>query len=133
MPINSIKSYDTYNLLKDGLKASNVRSKAIANNMANINTKGYKKFNVIFEENLKNNSDKKDLSLKTTNSRHLRGNNDLNGDIEVVREENTSMRTDDNNVNLELEKVNQAANTLKYNALITKLNGKFNNLKTVIK
>ncbi|MBN1044506.1 MULTISPECIES: flagellar basal body rod protein FlgB [Clostridium] len=133
MPINSIKSYDTYNLLKDGLKASNARSKAIANNMANINTKGYKKFNVIFEENLKNNSDKKDLSLKTTNSRHLRGNNDLNGDIEVVREENTSMRTDDNNVNLELEKVNQAANTLKYNALITKLNGKFNNLKTVIK
>ncbi len=133
MPINSIKSYDTYNLLKDGLKASNARSKAIANNMANINTKGYKKFNVIFEENLKNNSDKKDLSLKTTNSRHLRGDNDLNGDIEVVREENTSMRTDDNNVNLELEKVNQAANTLKYNALITKLNGKFNNLKTVIK
>ncbi|ACD22294.1 flagellar basal body rod protein FlgB [Clostridium botulinum] len=133
MPINSIKSYDTYNLLKDGLKASNARSKAIANNMANINTKGYKKFNVIFEENLKNNSDKKDLSLKITNSRHLRGNNDLNGDIEVVREENTSMRTDDNNVDLELEKVNQAANTLKYNALITKLNGKFNSLKTVIK
>ncbi|MBN1037803.1 flagellar basal body rod protein FlgB [Clostridium botulinum] len=133
MPINSIKSYDTYNLLKDGLKASNARSKAIANNMANINTKGYKKFNVIFEENLKNNSDTKDLPLKTTNSRHLRGNNDLNGDIEVVREENTSMRTDDNNVDLELEKVNQAANTLKYNALITKLNGKFNSLKTVIK
>ncbi|EES50866.1 flagellar basal body rod protein FlgB [Clostridium botulinum] len=133
MPINSIKSYDTYSLLKDGLKASNARSKAIANNMANINTKGYKKFNVIFEENLKNNSDAKDLSLKTTNSRHLRGNNDLNGNIEVVREESTSMRTDDNNVDLELEKVNQAANTLKYNALITKLNGKFNNLKTVIK
>ncbi|MGN2369735.1 flagellar basal body rod protein FlgB [Clostridium cagae] len=133
MPIDSIKSYDTYNLLKDGLKASNARSKAISNNMANINTKGYKKFNVIFEENLKNNSDTRDLSLKTTNSRHLRGNNDLNGDIEVVREQNTSMRTDDNNVNLELEKVNQAANTLKYNALITKLNGKFNNLKIVIK
>ncbi|KIL09041.1 UNVERIFIED_ORG: flagellar basal-body rod protein FlgB [Clostridium botulinum] len=133
MPINSIKSYDTYSLLKDGLKASNARSKAIANNMANINTKGYKKFNVIFEENLKNNSNTKDLSLKTTNSRHLRGNNNLNGDIEVVREESTSMRTDDNNVDLELEKVNQAANTLKYNALITKLNGKFNNLKTVIK
>ncbi|NFG60630.1 MULTISPECIES: flagellar basal body rod protein FlgB [unclassified Clostridium] len=133
MPINSIKSYDTYNLIKDGLKASNARSKAIANNMANINTKGYKKFNVIFEENLKNSSDTKDLSLKITNSRHLRGNNDLNGDIEVVREENTSMRTDDNNVDLELEKVNQAANTLKYNALITKLNGKFNSLKTVIK
>ncbi|MBY6836399.1 flagellar basal body rod protein FlgB [Clostridium botulinum] len=133
MPINSIKSYDTYSLLKDGLKASNARTKAIANNMANINTKGYKKFNVIFEENLKNTSDTKDLSLKTTNSRHLRGNNDLNGDIEVVREESTSMRTDDNNVDLELEKVNQAANTLKYNALITKLNGKFNNLKTVIK
>ena len=57
----------------------------------------------------------------------------MNGNIEVKRIENTSMRNDGNNVDLELEKVNQAANTLKYNALITKINGKFNNLKTVIK
>lgn len=133
MPINPVKSYDTYNLIKDGLKASNARSKVIANNMANINTKGYKKFDVIFEENLKNTSSTKDLSLKITNSKHLRADNDLNDNIEVKRIENTGMRNDGNNVDLELEKVNQAANTLKYNALITKLNGKFNNLKTVIK
>lgn len=133
MPINSIKSYDTYNLIKEGLKASNARSKAIANNMANINTKDYKKFDVIFEENLKNTSGTKKLPLKITNDKHLREDNYLNGDIEVKRVENTSMKNDGNNVDLELEKVNQAANTLKYNALIAKLNGKFNNLKTVIK
>lgn len=43
------------------------------------------------------------------------------------------MRSDGNNVDLEVEKVNQAANTLKYNALITSINNKFNGLKTVIK
>lgn len=43
------------------------------------------------------------------------------------------MRSDGNNVDLDIEKVNQAANTLKYNALITDINNKFNNLKTVIK
>ena len=40
---------------------------------------------------------------------------------------------DGNNVDLEIEKVNQAANTLKYNALITSINNKFNGMKSVIK
>jgi flagellar basal-body rod protein FlgB len=43
------------------------------------------------------------------------------------------MRNDGNNVDLDIEKVNQAANTLKYNALITDINNRFNNLKAVIK
>ena len=43
------------------------------------------------------------------------------------------MRNDGNNVDLEVEKVNQAANTLKYNALISNINTRFNDLKTVIK
>ena len=47
----------------------------------------------------------------------------------MEQDESTSMRTDGNNVDLDVEKVNQAANTLKYNALVTKLNGKLNNLK----
>ena len=67
------ESNNTYDLLKAGLKASNVRAKTIANNMANINTKNYKKFSVVFEENLKEASDS-GFKMRTTNENHYTSN-----------------------------------------------------------
>jgi len=133
MTIQSIGSDATYNLIKLGIKASNVRAKAIANNMANINTKDYKKFNVVFEENLKKEDNTSGLELKRTNSAHFASGNSENDNILIEQDKSTSMRSDGNNVDLDIEKVNQAANTLKYNALIANINSKFNELKTVIK
>ena len=133
MAIQSISSDATYDLIKSGIKASNVRAKTIANNMANINTKDYKKFNVVFEENLKKEDNSSELELKRTNSAHFASSNSKNDNISIEQDKSTSMRSDGNNVDLDIEKVNQAANTLKYNALITNINGKFNNLKTVMK
>lgn len=131
MGVFSIANDESFNLLKKGVEASNLRAKIIANNMANINTKNYKKFSVVFEENLKNSDST--LNLKRTNKKHFAGNNDSSGDITIKQSKDTSMRTDGNNVDLTIEKVNQAANTLKYNALVTRINGKYNELKTVIK
>lgn len=124
---------DTYGLLKSGINASNVRAKVIANNMANINTKDYKRFNVVFEENLKKENTSSDFELKRTNPAHFASENSKTDNIGIEQDKSTSMRSDGNNVDLDVEKVNQAANTLKYNALITKINGKFNDLKMVIK
>ena len=121
---------DSYNLVKEGIKASTVRGKAIANNIANINTANYKRFQVVFEDNI-NNSKSSNLNLKTSNEKHLTGTS-TTGNITVEKDESTSMRTDGNNVDLEVEKVNQAANTLKYNALIQQANGKLSNIKYVI-
>lgn len=136
----------TYSLIKQGLSASNIRAKAIANNMANINTKDYKRFNVIFEENIKNSSDLKlkttreahytdtSSNLRKTRIQHISGNDEMYSDnIIVKKDKNTSMRADGNNVDLEIEKANQAANQLKYNALITCLNSKYTTLKGLIK
>ncbi|MDR3594000.1 flagellar basal body rod protein FlgB [Clostridium sp.] len=133
MGIESINSDATYDLIKSGLKASDLRSKTIANNMANINTKNYKRFNVVFEDNLKN-ENSSGLELKRTNPAHFASDDSTDSDnISIQQDNSTSMRSDGNNVDLDIEKVNQAANTLKYNALITEINNKFNNLKTVIK
>lgn len=120
----------TYNLIKEGITASNVRTKAISNNMANINTANYKRFNVVFEENI-NETTQSGLPLKTSKSKHLQ-DSDTNGNITIERDESTSMRTDGNNVDLDVEKVNQAANTLKYNALVQQANGKLSTMKYII-
>lgn len=148
MKIESGSSENTYDLLKSGLKAANLRAETIANNMSNINTKNYKRFNVVFEENLKNNSNS-DFILRTTNADHYTSNssnlkktkdlhlsddeNTYGNNITIQKDTSTSMRSDGNNVDLEVEKVNQAANTLKYNALITSISNKFNTIKSVIK
>jgi len=133
MAIQLIGSDQTYDLVKNGIKASNVRAKTIANNMANINTKNYKRFNVVYEENLKKENDESNFELKRTNAAHFASENSRTDNISIEQDKSTSMRSDGNNVDLDIEKVNQAANTLKYNALISKINGKFNDLKMVIK
>ena len=97
--------------------------------MSNINTEDFKRSYVSFEENLKSEIDK--FSLKKTNDKHLNGTlSDSLADIKV--DNSTSMRTDGNNVDLDLEKVDQAANSLMYNALITQANSKLNMTKSVI-
>jgi len=118
-------------LLKLGLNASSLRGETIANNMANINTKNFKKSYVKFEENLSNEINK--ISLKKTRVEHLNGSSDSDSALISVEQDNsTSMRTDGNNVDIDLEKVNQAANSLMYNALITQANSKLSMTKSVI-
>ena len=132
MGINSIIDDNSYDLMQKGLEATTLRAKTIANNIANINTKNYKKFSVVFEENLKKDSDS-GFKLKKTNSKHISGTDEPIGQIQIKQDKSRSMRTDGNNIDIEIEKVNQAANTLKYNALITRINNKISTTKSVIK
>ena len=132
MPVQSIiDSSGTYDLLKEGIKASTVRAKAISNNIANVNTKNYKAFNVVFEDNI-NGKNSKGLSMRKTKEKHMDNSIGLSGDITVERDESTSMRNDGNNVDLDIEKVNQAANTMKYNALVQQASNKISMTKYVI-
>jgi len=112
---------DTYSLLKKSMEASALRSKVSANNIANINTKNYKGLYVTFEDTL-NDSMAAD-TMKTDDSKHIQATNS-NGEITVNRDESTSARQDGNNVDIDLEMTNQAANTLMYDALVTQVNSK---------
>lgn len=119
--MNVSKSENVYNLLKQGLDASALRSKVAANNIANINTKGYKRYTVSFEENLNKTMDSMDL--KTTDVRHINeGSSD--SPIKINQDNSSSMREDGNNVDIDNEMANQAANTLMYNALISQVNSR---------
>ena len=101
-----------YGLMKMGLDATELRSRTIANNIANINTPNYKRRYVTFEDSLKNEID--------------------NAKIEVKVDEYSVVREDGNNVDLENEKVNQAASSLQYNALVSLTNTKLAMTKSVI-
>lgn len=123
------KSQEAYNLIKKGLDASSLRSKVTSNNIANINTKGYKQYSVSFEENLKDSMS--DIDLKNTNKKHI-DNAAAYGDIKVNRDTSSSMREDGNNVDIDNEMTNQAANAIMYNALITQVNARLSMERYVI-
>lgn len=117
-----------YDLLKKGLDASSLRGKVIANNIANVNTIGYKKYTVSFEETLQENMDK--LELKNEDDKHMKLG--VPGEITIKKDESTSMRSDGNNVDIDNEMANEAANALMYNALITQVNNRLTNTRYVI-
>ena len=116
----------TYDLIKKGLNTATLRGKVTANNIANINTEGYKKFNVSFEDTLK------DVSSELRETGRVKVSNVEIGDIRVGKDTTTSMNMNGNNVDIEAEKTNQAANTLLYNALIGKANSKLSTKKYII-
>ena len=101
-----------YGLMKMGLDATELRSRTIANNIANINTPNYKRRYVTFEDSLKDEIN--------------------NAKIEVKVDKYSEVREDGNNVDLENEKVNQAAASLQYNALVSLTNTKLAMTKSVI-
>jgi len=125
---NVSKNEYTYNILKRGLDAASERGTVIGNNIANINTKDYKRKYVTFEETLKNSSD--NLEMKTTDEKHMKINGDA-GDIQV-KQDNSNLKEDGNNVDIDNEMVNLAANNLMYNAMISQINSRFSMTKDVI-
>ncbi|HOB19536.1 MAG TPA: flagellar basal body rod protein FlgB [Candidatus Atribacteria bacterium] len=123
----------TYSLLKKALDASSLRHRAITGNIANINTPNYKANRVLFEEKLRNSMSGENIRLKTTNEKHIPLQSGPTGiEPEIVKDTGTSMRTDGNNVDIDLEMANLAANQLLYNALVQQTNNKLSIMRYVI-
>jgi len=112
----SDKISNDFKILEKALDAAWLRNEVISQNIANIDTPGYKRKTVVFEDYLNDAIDKVDSI-----------------DIRVTQDnKNLSMRQDGNNVDIESEMASMAANSIKYNTLVQSLNAGFNRLKSVI-
>ena len=118
------------NVLKTAADASWLREEVLTNNIANVDTPGYKRQDVEFEKYLKSAIEKSGgpqstltqkinaVDLSTVTSRTYTENKGL------------SYRLDGNNVDLSTENVELAAEQLKYNALIDSMNNEFSRFKS---
>jgi flagellar basal-body rod protein FlgB len=94
------------NLLEKMLDISAMKHKVIANNIANINTPGYKKMDVNFAEQL-------EKVLKDTSVNKF---DNLQPKIVISKEETSkTARNDGNNVDMDKEVSSLVKNTLSYN------------------
>lgn len=123
----------TYRLLKRALDASYLRQQAISNNVANINTPNYKADRVVFEEELKKSMSAFNISLKATHANHI-GLQEASDKVapRLVKDQSPAMRNDGNNVDIDMEMANLAANQILYNALVQQTNQKISTLRHVI-
>jgi len=113
-------------MIERGLDAAWLRNNVISQNIANVDTPGYKRKVVKFEEFL-------DSEMKT--GRISQGKSKLSSNVMQIIEDpaNSSYRSDGNNVDIEHEMALLAANSIRYNTLIQRINGDFQKLKTVIR
>lgn len=120
------------NFVGKALDGSWKKNSAISSNIANVNTPGYKKEVVNFEDALRN-----ELGMDTgtkmtkTDPRHMDPYNPMTITAEKV--EDTSYRVDGNNVDIDVENAELAKNTIYYNSLITEVNGQYNRLKEALR
>ncbi|HYE84029.1 MAG TPA: flagellar basal body rod protein FlgB [Clostridia bacterium] len=120
-------------ILEKALDAAWMRNETISNNIANVNTPGYKKSYVRFEE-LLSDAAKFQISGIKKDERFLPIGKDarMAATPEVIQESFTSMRRDGNNVDIDVEMAELAKNTIKYNALIAQMSKEFSKIKMVI-
>ena len=121
--------YDYINVLDKAADASALRNKAIANNMANIDTPGYKRQDVSFAANLEEalrHSRFESLDDKVGSIRldRLRGK-------QYTDSEGYSYRLDGNNVDIDTENAELAKNNILYNGLTQSLTAEFQNIRAV--
>ncbi len=127
-------SNNAFVALQKGLDATSLRQQVIANNVANINTPGYKTQDVSFEGELKHAVDNiYEPQLEQTDPRHLPGVRSLSSvGINVKTLGGTSMREDGNNVDIDDEMSKLAENNIRYNAMAQLMGSRFNMLRQAI-
>ncbi|MBQ0042264.1 MAG: flagellar basal body rod protein FlgB [Lachnospiraceae bacterium] len=127
----SSNAFDYINVLDKAADASALRNEVIANNIANVDTPGYKRQDVSFEKELKRalgmskyeTMDSKVSNLKV-NDLKSRVYTDIRG---------FSYRYDKNSVDIDAEATYLAENQIKYEGLMNSLTSEFKNLQSVMK
>ncbi|MEE5990913.1 MAG: Flagellar basal body rod protein FlgB [Firmicutes bacterium ADurb.Bin354] len=122
--------YDYVNVLDKAADAAWLRNEAISNNIANVDTPGYKRQDVSFENEL----------TRILNKVEYDNMDQRVYNLDLARIEprvytdafDYSYRLDGNNVDIDTENVYLAENQVTYNSLISCMQNEFANLRTAM-
>jgi len=107
-------------IIEAGIKAESLRQKAIANNVANLQTPEYRRVDVKFKE----------LLAKALDSS---GAVDLNEiEAQIYQPKQTAVKSNGNDVSLEVEVGEMVKNTLRHKAYIRLLQKKYQQIEAAI-
>ncbi len=114
------KTSNIVEILEAGIRTESLRQKAIANNLANLQTPGYRRLDVKFKE----------LLAKAMDSS---GAVDLSQiKPQIYNPKNTQVKSNGNDVNMEVEIGEMVKNTLHHKAYIRLLQKKYRQIELAI-
>jgi flagellar basal-body rod protein FlgB len=109
------------NYLEAGVKAEGIRQKAIANNIANVNTPGYRRSDIRFEE----------LLAKAIGSKGEIEPSEL--EPKFYQPKTTQVKTNGNDVAMDTEVGELVKNSLRYKTYILLMKKKYRQMEMAIK
>ena len=109
-------------LLESGIKAETLRQKAISNNVANLQTPGYRRLGVKFEQMLSK-------AIESGNAENI-NLDELKA--ELYQPKNTAVSPNGNDVSLEAEVGDMVENSIRYRVFIRLLTKKYAQIDTAI-
>lgn len=107
-----------FKALEAGVQLSSMKQQINLQNLANLETPGYKSKSLDFETVLQASNDQ---GRKTNKIR-----------ASIVTDENTTARVDGNNVDFEKENIEMYKSYVQYSALLNKIKGQFDNYSYVL-
>ena len=114
------KINNIFDIIEAGIRAESLRQKAIANNVANLQTPGYRRVDVRFKE----------LLAKALDSS---GSVDLSEiEAQIYQPKKAAVKSNGNDVSLEAEVGEMVKNTLRHKAYIRLLQKKYRQLELAI-
>lgn len=121
----------TISTIEGALNYSSLKQKVISQNIANVDTPGYKAKDVSFKETL-NQAVAGSRKAYRTDARHyeFKTNSFSNG---TVTKNNVSYNHTGNSVDIDKEMSDLATNQIYYNALVDRMSGKLSSLQNVLK
>ena len=124
-------AFNYINVLDKAADASWIRNEAISNNIANVNTPGYKRQDVNFEEQLR--KAMKNSRYTSIDERVAKVDLERLNPITYRDHSMLSYRLDGNNVDIDTENVELASNQIRYQGLTDSITKHFEGLRTVMK
>lgn len=132
--MSGLFSNSIYKVLETSINGATLKQQVLSNNIANVDTPGFKRSDVEFKSLLKQSLQQGGVSGKLTHQKHIPIGKATVSNVspKVFLDKRTSMRLDGNNVDIELESAEMAKNTIYHSAMTQQLVNKFNSLHSVI-
>jgi flagellar basal-body rod protein FlgB len=126
MSVGNTKALENY------IAFCSAKNKVISKNIANIETKDYKREDVAFKDLLQANVNS---ALKATNEKHFGANsaNNSSTEFDTIQDKSKDMVSGINNVDIDTEMAELADNSVKFKFAAKKLGGYYRDLQGVIR
>lgn len=125
--------FDNIELMGKLLDVKAKRHELISNNLSNVDTPGYKRSDIAFEEILKSKLDQKILPLSTTNNKHINLVSKAEEiEPQIYQQQDYIIRNDENNMDIDKEMVELLKNNLSYDIISEQLQTSLKLLRTAI-